>query len=295
VNALSLAYSPCPNDTYIFHAWVHGEIADAPAVHEVLSDIDDLNSMALRGEPDVAKVSFHALAYLRDRYALLHSGGALGRGCGPLVVVRPDSPLRLTNGGGPSRVLAGRVVAIPGDLTTAALLLKLYAPDVGETVSLPFHAIMDAVSEGEVEAGVIIHESRFTYREHGLRSLVDLGDWWEDVADRPIPLGGIVVRRDLGPEVAGAVDDAIRRSLEAANADPDASTAYIRRHAQEMDPQVCRDHIALYVNEFSLDYGEEGGEAIRYLLGRAEELGIIPSAGGLPLFWDESIGPPGSG
>jgi 1,4-dihydroxy-6-naphthoate synthase len=284
---LTLAYSPCPNDTYIFHAWVHGKVSGAPAVREVLSDIDELNAMALRGVPDVAKVSFHALAHLRDRYALLHSGGALGRGCGPLVVVPPDSPLRLTNGGGPSRVLAGRVVAIPGELTTAALLLRLYAPDVGETVSMPFHVIMDAVVRGEVEAGVIIHESRFTYQGHGLRRLLDLGDWWEDVTGHPIPLGGIVVRRDLGRDTAAAVDGAIRSSLELANADPEASTAYVARHAQEMDPQVCRDHIALYVNEFSLGYGEEGEAAIRFLLERAESLGVVPFTAAAPLFWDE--------
>lgn len=287
MDAVTLAYSPCPNDTYIFHAWVHGLVPAAPPVREVLADIDELNAMALRSEPDVVKVSFHALAHLRERYALLHSGGALGRGCGPLVLVRPESPLRLTNGGGPSRVLAGRKVAIPGELTTAALLLRLYAPDVGEVVSMPFDRIMGAVRREEVEAGVIIHEGRFTYAEQGLRSLLDLGDWWEGITGHPIPLGCIVVRRDLGPEVARRVDDAVRRSLETARVDPEASSAYIRRHAQEMDPDVCREHIDLYVNDFSLDYGREGEEAIRYLLSRAEELGAIPESAGRPLFWDD--------
>jgi len=287
LSALSLAYSPCPNDTYIFHAWVHGLVPGAPRVREVLADIDELNAMALRAEPDVVKVSFHALAHLRERYVLLHSGGALGRGCGPLVLVTPESPLRLANGGGPSRVLAGRRVAIPGELTTAALLLRLYAPEVGEMVPMPFHRIMGSVRRGEVDAGVIIHEGRFTYVQQGLRSLLDLGDWWEGVTGRPIPLGGIVVRRDLGPDVARRVDDAVRRSLEVARADPEASTAYIRRHAQEMDPKVCREHIALYVTDFSIDYGDEGEGAIRHLLAQAEVLGAVPDSGDRPLFWDD--------
>lgn len=287
---LTLAYSPCPNDTYIFHAWVHGLVPHAPAVSEVLEDIDTLNAMALRGEPDVVKVSFHAFAHLRDRYALLHSGGALGRGCGPLMVVRPESPLRLTNGSGPARLLAGCRVAIPGTLTTAALLLRLYAPAVGEEVVMPFDMILAAVESGEVDAGLIIHESRFTYRSHGLRRLVDLGDWWERSTGFPIPLGGIVVRRDLGVAAAGRVDRAIRHSVELARNDPDASNAYIRRHAQEMDPDVCREHIALYVNDFSLDYGEEGEAAIRHLLSQAEEVGAGTVAGGAQIFWDEPAG-----
>ncbi len=283
---LTLAYSPCPNDTYIFHAWVHGLVPDAPPVREVLEDIDTLNAMALRGEPEVVKVSFHAFAHLRDRYALLHAGGALGRGCGPLVVVRPDSPLRLTNGSGPARLLAGCRVAIPGTLTTAAMLLRLYAPDVGEQVIMPFDTILAAVEKREVDAGLIIHESRFTYQRHGLRRLVDLGEWWEGRTGFPIPLGGIAVRRDLGIEVAGRVDRTIRHSLELARDYPDASSAYIRRHAQEMDPDVCREHIALYVNDFSLDYGAEGEAAIRHLLSLAEEIGTSPPTTGLPLFWD---------
>lgn len=283
---LTLAYSPCPNDIYIFHAWVHGLVPDAPPVREVLEDIDTLNAMALRGEPEVVKVSFHAFAHLRDRYALLHAGGALGRGCGPLVVVRPDSPLRLTNGSGPARLLAGCRVAIPGTLTTAAMLLRLYAPDVGEQVIMPFDTILAAVEKREVDAGLIIHESRFTYQRHGLRRLVDLGEWWEGSTGFPIPLGGIVVRRDLGIEAAGRVDRTIRHSLVLARDDPDASNAYIQRHAREMDPDVCREHIALYVNDFSLDYGAEGEAAIRHLLSLAEEIGTSPPTTGLRLFWD---------
>jgi len=290
VEPLTLAYSPCPNDTYIFHAWAHGLLPDAPPVREVLEDIDTLNAMALRGEPDVVKVSFHAFAHLRDRYALLHAGGALGRGCGPLIVVRPDSPLRLTNGSGPARLLAGCRVAIPGTLTTAAMLLRLYAPTVGELVVMPFDTILAAVERREVDAGLIIHESRFTYRQRGLRRLADLGEWWERSTGFPIPLGGIVVRRDLGIPIAGRVDRAVRHSLELARDDPEASNAYIRRHAQEMDPGVCREHIALYVNDFSLDYGKEGEAAIRHLLALAEEAGTAPGLMESPLFWDDQLG-----
>lgn len=290
MDPLTLAYSPCPNDTYIFHAWVHGLVPSAPPVREVLEDIDTLNSMAMRGEPDVAKVSFHAFAHLRDRYALLHSGGALGRGCGPLIVVRSDSPLRLTNGSGPARLLAKCRVAIPGALTTAAMLLGLYAPKVRERVVMPFDTILGAVETGEVDAGVVIHESRFTYQKRGLRRLADLGEWWERSTGFPIPLGGIVVRRDLGTDVASWVDSAVRRSLDHARSDPRASTAYIRRHAQEMDPDVCREHIALYVNDFSHDYGSEGEAAIRHLLARAGEIGAAPDAAGVSLFWDDPAG-----
>lgn len=285
---LTLAYSPCPNDTYIFHAWVHGLLEGAPLVREVLDDIDALNAMALRGEPDVVKLSFHALAHVRERYALLHAGGALGRGCGPLLVVRDDSPIGAPSDGRLGELLEGAVVAIPGDLTTAALLVRLYAGDAGRRVVMPFDRIMTAVASGEVEVGAIIHESRFTYRAQGLRAVLDLGDWWEETTGLPVPLGGIAVRRDLGAGVAADAERAIRRSLDAARSDPDASAAYIRRHAQEMDPIVCREHIALYVNQFSADYGLEGGEAIRELFSRADAAGIIPAASGQPLFWNDS-------
>ena len=287
---LRLAYSPCPNDTYIFHGWVHGLVPEAPPVEEVLADIDTLNAMALRGEPDVVKVSFAAFGRLRREYALLHAGGALGRGCGPLLVARADSAL--LRGGGdelPMRLAAGRV-AVPGELTTAALLLRLFAPQAGSRPVMPFDRIMPAVAGGEVEAGVVIHEGRFTYPQYGLECLLDLGEWWESTTGEALPLGGIAVRRALGLEVAREVDRAIRGSLEHARRDPGASTAYIRRHAQEMDPRVCREHIALYVNEFSLDYGEEGERAIRRLLAVAEAVGVVPPAGGTGLFWDDPGG-----
>ncbi|HEU5318093.1 MAG TPA: MqnA/MqnD/SBP family protein, partial [Chloroflexota bacterium] len=184
---MTLAYSPCPNDTFIFTPWVEGMIQGAPAVVERLDDIETLNRAALAGEVDVAKVSFHAYGHLRERYCLLRSGGALGRGCGPLVVAREPFD---------GRELAHKTVAIPGKLTTAALLVRLFAPELrDENVRvMPFHEIMAAVRDGRVDAGVIIHESRFTYPRYGLSQVVDLGEWWERETGRAIPLGGIAMR-----------------------------------------------------------------------------------------------------
>ena len=290
MDRLRLAYSPCPNDTQIFHAWVHGLIPGAPPVEERLEDIDVLNQSALRGEADIVKVSIHAFAHLRDSYALLHSGGALGRGCGPLVVARKDSALRPAPSVQGAAALVDRLaqarVAIPGELTTAALLLGLFTGGITRTVVMPFERIMLAVSAGEVEAGVIIHEGRFTYGAYGLRSLVDLGEWWEGTSGLPVPLGGIAVSRTLQRSLQEASERAMRGSVEYAALHPDASLEYIQAHAQEMDPAVCRAHIDLYVNEFTLDYGPEGEEAIRRLPGNAADLGIAPGSD-KGLFWDD--------
>jgi 1,4-dihydroxy-6-naphthoate synthase len=266
---LQLAYSPCPNDTFIFTPWVEGHVPDAPPVVERFEDIDTLNQIALRGEPDVVKVSFHALGHLRDRYCLLRSGGALGRGCGPLVVARTPFP---------GEALAGKTVAIPGKLTTAALLVRLFAPklvDANVTV-MRFDQIMPAVCSGMVDAGVIIHESRFTYQRHGLTRIVDLGDWWERETGHAIPLGGILMRRDLGAKLIRRTETALARSVDFAFAHTDVVWPTVRRHAQEMEDDVMRQHIALYVNDFTRDYGEEGQNAIAHLLATAERLGIVP-------------------
>ncbi len=275
---LSLGYSPCPNDTFIFTAWVNGAIPGAPPVQERLEDIDTLNRLAEESRLDVVKVSFHAFAFLRGRYALLHSGGALGRGCGPLVVAR-ESFTRDS--------LAGKRIAIPGARTTAALLLRLYAPDATDLVVMPFHEIMAATRDGSVDAGLIIHESRFTYPRYGLRQVVDLGEWWERDTGHAIPLGGIVIRRDLGPEVARAADHALAQSVRYAHERPEAVWPTVRRHAREMEDVVMRQHIGLYVNGFTEDYGEEGESAIRYLFERAEALGVAP-ASDRPLFAEET-------
>jgi len=273
---LTLAYSPCPNDTFIFTPWVEGRVLDAPAVVERFEDIDTLNQIALRGEPDVVKVSFHALGHLRDRYCLLRSGGALGRGCGPLVVAREAFD---------GADLAVKRVAIPGKLTTAALLVRLFAPGLrDDNVSvLRFDEIMPAVRAGKVDAGVIIHESRFTYERHGLKRIVDLGDWWERETGHAIPLGGILMRRDLGDDLIRRTERALSQSVDYAFAHTEVVWPTVRLHAQEMDDDVMRQHIDLYVNEFTRDYGAEGTAAITHLLATAERLGIVPQSN-RPLF-----------
>ncbi len=257
---LSLGYSPCPNDTFIFHALTHGRV-EAPGLsfEERLEDVETLNRLAMEGVLDVTKVSYGAVPYLLDRYELLRSGGALGRGCGPLLVAREATTVE---------ALRGRRIAIPGRLTTANLLLRLRDPELEEGTEVLYSEIMPAVVRGEADAGLIIHESRFTYAELGLVRVVDLGEWWEEETGAPIPLGGIVARRSLGEERIRAVETAIRRSVERALERPEASAAYVRAHAREMDPQVMRRHIDLYVNDFSLDLGEAGGRAVEELLRR---------------------------
>lgn len=278
---LSLGFSPCPNDTFIFHALVHGAVeAYGLHFHERLGDVETLNRTALgagraqdqpsrHAELDVTKASYGAIPFLLEEYVLLRSGGALGRACGPLVVAR--DPLDMTR-------LRGKRIAVPGRLTTANLLLRLFDPSLAEGVEMVYSEIMPAVARGAVDAGVIIHEGRFTYADHGLTALLDLGQWWEETTGYPIPLGGIVARRSLGEDRIFAVEDAIRRSVEYAFDNPAASEAYVRRHAQEMDPEVIRRHIALYVNHFSATLGDEGEAAVRELFTRATDARVIPAA-----------------
>lgn len=290
VGPLRLAYSPCPNDTFVFRAWVQGLVHGAPAVDARLEDVDTLNLMALSGFADVIKVSVHAFAHLRETYALLHSGGAMGRGCGPLVVGQKDGLIRPAPSIQRVAVLADELarvrVAIPGELTTAALLMGLFAGGLRQPVVMPFDRIMPAVAAGEVDAGVIIHEGRFTYGSYGLRRLVDLGEWWEETSRLPIPLGGIAVSRALDPAVQAQVERAVHSSIEHALVHPEEAMPYVRQHSQVMDESVCRAHIDLYVNDFTLDYGEEGREAIRQLLEAAEGFRVVPSST-KGLFWDE--------
>lgn len=271
-NKLSLGFSPCPNDTFIFHALVHGQhgqgCGSAPAFGEAaLADVETLNEWALAGRLDVTKLSFHALGHVLNQYVLLMAGSALGRGCGPLLVARenfvPAALPRLT-------------IAIPGQYTTAALLLRMYSSAPLTTRVMRFDQIMPAIVAGEVDAGVIIHESRFTFQAHGLLLLQDLGAWWEQETGFPIPLGGIAARRSLGKENIQAIDRCIRASVSSAFASPEAGMPYIRRHAQELDDKVIRDHIGLYVNPFSLDLGEEGVGAVREFLARGRQLGVFP-------------------
>jgi 1,4-dihydroxy-6-naphthoate synthase len=264
---LTLGFSPCPNDTFIFDALVHGRIdTGGLGFTERLEDVETLNRLAGEGALDVTKVSYGAIPHLLRDYVLLRSGGALGRGCGPLIVARRE----LT----PDELRSARI-AIPGRNTTANLLLRLYAPGAAPGIERVYHEIMPAVASGEVDAGLIIHESRFTYPEHGLVRVADLGEWWEATTGLPIPLGGILARRALGAEAIRALEDGIRRSVEYAYAHPDASRGYIRAHAREMDDAVQQQHIDLYVNHYSVNLGDDGAAAVEALFARARAAGII--------------------
>jgi 1,4-dihydroxy-6-naphthoate synthase len=269
-SSLTLGFSPCPNDTFMFYPLVQGLVDTAGLTFlERLEDVETLNKLALAGELDVTKVSYHALGHIRDQYALLRSGSALGRGCGPLLVaadtIEPAD-------------LRGRIIAVPGQYTTALLLLRLLDPHLGNFVAMPFNEIMDAVLSGRADAGLIIHESRFTYQDLGLHKLVDLGEWWESETGLPIPLGGIVARRSLGAEKIAVIERALRAGVTYARCHPAEAASYIREHAQEMSDEVCAAHIGLYVNDFSTELGAEGERAIDCLLKRAENSGIIPTS-----------------
>lgn len=253
---LTFGHSPCPNDTFAFHALTHG-LVDAPfRVRPVLLDIEELNRRAHHGEFDLTKLSVGAFAAVGARYRLLRSGAALGHGVGPLVVAR--TPVSLAD------AVRGRI-AIPGRETTAYRLLQLAAPDLNDAVEMRYDTILRAVASGDVDAGLIIHESRFTYADHGLVKVIDLGDWWEHDTHLPVPLAGIMARADLDAETMAAAERAIRASVQYAFDHPEASRAYIRAHAQEMSDAVCDQHIALYVNAHSLDIGEDGLRAIERL------------------------------
>lgn len=274
VPSFSFGLSPCPNDTYIFDALLHGRIPVpfTPAPH--ISDVEELNALARSGALAISKISAAAAAQVLEKYILLNSGGALGRGCGPLLVSRkafaPED-------------LAGASVAVPGRLTTANLLLSLHGGFKGPRAEMLFDRVMPSVLEGKADLGLIIHEGRFTYAERGLRLVLDLGAWWEEHTGLPIPLGVIAVRRDLGTRMALFVEDAIRRSLLHARAHPEACREFVSANAQEMEPSVMTRHIDTFVNDFSLDLGAEGREAVlRLLRAAARETGLgLPD---LPVF-----------
>jgi 1,4-dihydroxy-6-naphthoate synthase len=259
---LTFGFSPCPNDTFAFHALVHGLVPVPFRVRPVLLDIEELNVRARSGELDLTKLSFGAIGALSDSYSMLRSGAALGHGCGPLVVARDAISL--------AAAANGRI-AIPGRDTTAFLLLRLFVPGIehGDVVEVRYDRILSAVETGEVDAGLIIHESRFTYAEHGLERVADLGELWEERTGMPIPLAAICARRDLDEEMRAGAEQAIRASVEYAFAHPAASREYVQQHSQEMSEDVCRQHIELYVNEFSIDLGTEGLAAIDALTAAA--------------------------
>jgi 1,4-dihydroxy-6-naphthoate synthase len=257
VRTLRFGFSPCPNDTFAFHALVHGLVEAPFRVEPVLLDIEELNLRAQHGELELTKLSFGALAGVGDRYRLLRSGAALGFGCGPLVVAREQIGLEEAAGG---------PIAVPGLQTTAFLLLRRFAPALGEVVGLRYDHILGAVEKGDAKAGLIIHESRFTYAEHGLVRVCDLGELWEQETGLPVPLAGICARSDLDAEMRIAAERAIRSSVEYAFAHPEASDEYVRVNAQELSAEVRRAHIGLYVNETSIDLGERGMRAIESIL-----------------------------
>ncbi|WP_047153919.1 1,4-dihydroxy-6-naphthoate synthase [Aneurinibacillus tyrosinisolvens] len=271
---MKIAFSPCPNDTFVFHAWAHGLIPGAPKLDVTYADIDITNTMAANSTgPEVLKISYAALPWVLSEYALLPCGGALGRGCGPLV---------LTNGGTASAknpaALSGKRVAVPSERSTAYLLFRLWAAQnvpggVGEIVIMPFHEIMPAVRDGLIDAGLVIHEARFTYPSYGLDMLVDLGSWWEADTGLPIPLGAIIARRSLDLE---AISGWVHASVEYAWAHPEASQEYVMSHAQELSPEVAQAHIDLYVNKFTGNLGEDGYAAVTALLTRAAKEGLVP-------------------
>jgi 1,4-dihydroxy-6-naphthoate synthase len=260
---LKLGYSPCPNDTYIFFALSEGRIdLDSYQVDTILADVEVLNHKTHQGALDVVKVSIHALLHLLDQYCLLRSGGALGKGCGPLLVARQPLPVE---------EIRHKTIAIPGKWTTAHLLLQLHGGHEGHRQEMIFHEIMPAVARGEVDAGLIIHEGRFTYPAMGLHKILDLGDWWEKQTGLPLPLGGIVIKRSLGPDTARFMEAKIRESLLYARAHPQEVWSFVQSYAQEMEPAVIQQHIDTFVNEFSLDMGLEGQKAIERLLEAASQ------------------------
>lgn len=273
---LSLGYSPCPNDTFIFCRLVEElRCQQEPFFLEpVLEDVETLNLWALEGKLDVTKLSFHAAACLLDSYCILSAGSALGRGCGPLLIGRNARD---------STELSKKSIAIPGRYTTAALLFQMFSPQTTDLVEMRFEQIIEAVASGAVDGGVIIHESRFTYHQFGLVCLHDLGQWWEASFELPIPLGCIAARKSLGGDVIGDVEHRIKESLAWARSHPETCYPYIKKFAQETENTVIEQHIDLYVNDFSIDLGEEGRQAVVTFIEEGRKRGILPHHHG-PIF-----------
>jgi 1,4-dihydroxy-6-naphthoate synthase len=271
---LTIGFSPCPNDTFIFDALIHHKIDTEGLDFEVFyDDVETLNQKAFRGELDITKLSYHAFAYAADKYILLDAGSALGFGVGPLLICKGDAEdLKAQLEAGDPNLKIG----IPGKYTTANFLLSLAFPDAISKQELVFSDIENAVLHGRVDVGLIIHENRFTYQDKGLHKIIDLGDYWEKRTGCAIPLGGIVANRNLPLDVQHKINRVIKRSVEFAFANPKSGLEYIRSHAQEMSEEVMYKHIELYVNKFSVDLGVEGKKAVKLLFDTALEKGIIP-------------------
>ncbi len=277
---LTLGFSPCPNDTFIFDALIHHKIDTEGLEFEVFyDDVETLNQKAFRGELDITKLSYHAFAYVAHQYVLLDAGSALGFGVGPLLISNFEISISdLQNNQIRNRTsdIRNPLIGIPGKYTTANFLLGLAFPEATNKVELVFSDIENAVLEGRVDIGVIIHENRFTYQDKGLKKIIDLGDFWEKKTGCAIPLGGIVANRNLPVDVQHKINRVLRKSVEFAFANPKSGLEFIRQHAQEMSEEVMYKHIELYVNKYSVDLGEEGRKAINLLFNTALEKGIIP-------------------
>jgi len=272
---LTLGFSPCPNDTFIFDALIHHKIDTEGLEFEVFyDDVETLNQKAFRGELDVTKLSYHAFAYVADKYVLLDSGSALGFGVGPMLICKADPEKRLSQleTGNPNLK-----IGIPGKYTTANFLLGNAFPNATNKVELVFSDIENAVLEGRVDIGLIIHENRFTYQDKGLKKIIDLGDHWEKQTGCAIPLGGIVANRNLPAAIQHKLNRVLRKSVEFAFANPKSGLEFIRSHAQEMSEEVMYKHIELYVNKYSVELGEEGRKAIKLLFDTALKNNFIPA------------------
>ncbi|MDF3077858.1 MAG: 1,4-dihydroxy-6-naphthoate synthase [Sphingobacteriaceae bacterium] len=291
---LSLGFSPCPNDTFIFDALIHHKIDTEGLEFEVFfDDVETLNQKAFRGELDVTKLSFHAFAYVLDKYVLLDSGSALGFGVGPLLISNSEFRIKnlelsgdepnthnselITDSSQPSTLNPQLKIGIPGKYTTANFLLSTAFPQLQNKQEMAFSEIEDALLRGEIDLGLIIHENRFTYQDKGLKKVIDLGDYWEKRTGCAIPLGGIVIKRDLDDETKLKMNRVLRKSVEFAFANPKSGLDFIRSHAQEMSEEVMYKHIELYVNKYSVELGEEGRKAVKLLFVTAAENGAIPA------------------
>jgi 1,4-dihydroxy-6-naphthoate synthase len=265
---LTLGFSPCPNDTFIFDALIHHKIDTEGLEFEVFfDDVETLNQKALKGELDITKLSFHAYAYVHEQYILLDAGSALGFGVGPLLICKNQDVANNLN--------PELRVGIPGVYTTANFLLGIAYPQLGNKQVLLFSDIESSLLKDKIDIGLIIHENRFTYEEKGLHKIMDLGSYWETLTGCAIPLGGIVVNRSLSPDIQNKVNRLIRKSVEYAFANPKSGLDFIKHHAQEMSEEVMYKHIDLYVNKYSIDLGSEGKEAINMMFKMAEDKGII--------------------
>jgi len=267
---LSLGFSPCPNDTFIFDALIHHKIDTEGLDFDVFfDDVETLNKKALQGELDITKLSFHAFAHVSDKYVLLDAGSALGFGVGPLLISKTAYT--------PEEVKSkpSLSIGIPGTYTTANFLLTIAFPELQNKKELVFSAIEQSLLNQELDLGVIIHENRFTYAQKGLHKIIDLGDYWEQQTSMPIPLGGIMIRRNIDLETQRTVNRLIRKSVEYAFEHPEASSDFVRHHAQELDESVRKQHIDLYVNKYSIDLGDLGKQAIRVLFEKGQSAGLI--------------------